>query len=251
MSRLPTLAGLRERLVLGRIDTARLPRHVGFIPDGNRRWASVRQVSRYDGHRRGAERIQDVLCWCEQIGIEVVTLFMLSSGNLARAHEEGLYGFTEHVVRRLANQARWRLHPIGSLDLLPDTTRCVITTVAEQTRGNQGLLINAALGYAGRRDIVAAVHAFLRDPAVRAADAEKMAELLTVDTVDGHISTAGQPDVDLIIRTSGEQRLSGFLTWQAEQAELHFCRRNWPDFRRIDLLRALRSYTRRERRFGI
>ncbi len=237
--------------VLGRlgrktITPDRLPRHIGFIPDGNRRWARDHHTTPAEGHRRGIAKAVEVIGWCDDVGIEIVTLYMLSPANLRRAADQASPDLTEDLIRALAE--RRRLHPIGSLDLLPARTRTVLDTATRSTLDTQGMLVNLALGYTGREDIVSAVRALLRDGTTAATG--QLEDFITADRISRHISTAGQPDVDLIVRTSGEQRLSGFLTWQAEQAELHFCPRHWPDLRKVDFLRALRSYSHRQRRFG-
>jgi short-chain Z-isoprenyl diphosphate synthase len=227
-----------------------LPRHLGIIPDGNRRWAIENGMPILEGHRRGVSIIPDVLGWCADAGIEIVTVFMLSPGNLTRSPSEGLTGFVEQVLCRMVDAHRFRLNPIGALDLLPESTVTAVKEAQTSTAGNQGPLINLALGYAGRQDILSAVCATLSSPALRDLPAHQAAAMLTTELIDRHISTTGQPDLDLIIRTSGESRLSGFLTWQSEQSELYFCPRHWPDFTKNDLAQALESYAARQRRYG-
>lgn len=230
--------------------TGELPRHVGFIPDGGRRAARRQGQPIAEGHRRSRAKITEVCGWCEETGIEVVTLFALSAGNLGRDASERLPSHAEDCLSELVAVGRWRVNPIGSLELLSPGLRTAAASAEEQTAGNRELLVNVALGYTGRQDIIDAVRRFLRDPTLASADAEKLAALLTVEEIDRRISTAGQPDLDLIIRTSGEQRLSGFLTWQAEQSELYFSPRTWPEFQKTDLLEALADYADRQRRFG-
>ena len=242
-----------SRLSRSLADTPR-PRHVGVILDGNRRWAraaGAKHVSH--GHQAGADHIQDLLGWCDEAGVEVVTLWLLSSDNLTRASDElvPLLAIIEDTVRDLAAPAKpWRVHPVGSLDLLPDTTVRVLKEAAEVTRDKPGLVVNVAVGYGGRREIADAVRGLLHEHASKGASLEEVASLLDVEQIAEHLYTRGQPDPDLVIRTSGEQRLGGFLLWQSAHSEFYFCDALWPDFRRIDFLRALRSYAQRHRRFG-
>jgi short-chain Z-isoprenyl diphosphate synthase len=246
--------GVYERRLVASLADAPGPRHVGVILDGNRRWA--RQAGAEDvarGHQAGADRISDLLDWCGEAGVEVVTLWLLSNDNLARPADEiaQLLVIIEETVRSLsAPDKPWRVHPLGALDLLPDSTVRVLKEAAEATRDKSGLLVNVAIGYGGRREITDAVRSLLQEHASRGASLEEVADVLDVDHIADHLYTKGQPDPDLVIRTSGEQRLSGFLLWQTAHSEFYFCDALWPDFRRIDFLRALRSYAQRERRHG-
>jgi short-chain Z-isoprenyl diphosphate synthase len=246
--------GVYERRLARTLVDAPRPRHVGVIVDGNRRWAraaGARDVRL--GHQAGADHIADLLGWCEDAQVEVVTLWLLSSDNLSRspAELEALIGIIEETVRRLADPATgWRVHPVGALDLLPDSTVVVLKEAAEATRERTGLLVNVAIGYGGRREIADAVRGLLQEHAERGTTLEEVATLLDVEHIAEHLYTKGQPDPDLVIRTSGEQRLGGFLLWQSVHSEFYFCDALWPDFRKIDFLRALRSYAHRSRRFG-
>ena len=229
-----------------------VPRHVGVILDGNRRWArSVGLADVSDGHQKGADHIFELLTWCRQAGVEVVTLWLLSTDNLARPAAEvgALLRIIESTVRELVAQG-WRVKPVGALDLLPIETAPVLKDAAEATAHNRGLLVNVAVGYGGRREIADAVRSLLHDHATKGTTIEELAEILDVEHIADHLYTAGQPDPDLVIRTSGEQRLGGFLLWQSAHSEFYFCDAYWPDFRRVDFLRALRSYAARHRRFG-
>jgi short-chain Z-isoprenyl diphosphate synthase len=224
------------------------------ILDGNRRWARAAGADDVSaGHQRGADKISDFLHWCEDAGVEVVTLWLLSTDNLSRPESElqPLLRIIETTVRTLADKENdWRVHPVGSLDLLPDSTARVLKDAAETTSARTGLLVNVAVGYGGRREITDAVRALLADHASRGTSIDELAQLLDVEHIAEHLYTRGQPDPDLVIRTSGEQRLSGFLLWQSAHSEFYFCEAYWPDFRRIDFLRALRSYGARIRRYG-
>jgi short-chain Z-isoprenyl diphosphate synthase len=230
-----------------------IPRHVGVMCDGNRRWArSAGLADVSSGHQAGADKIFEVLQWCRQAGVEVVTLWLLSTDNLARpaAELEPLLRIIEETVRELAAQ-HWHVNPMGALDLLPADTARVLKDAAEATAGQTGLLVNVAVGYGGRREIADAVRSLLQEHATRGTTIEELAEILDVEHIAEHLYTAGQPDPDLVIRTSGEQRLGGFLLWQSAHSEFYFCDAYWPAFRRVDFLRAMRSYAARQRRFGV
>jgi short-chain Z-isoprenyl diphosphate synthase len=243
---------LYERRLEAALAGHRVPRHVGVILDGNRRWArSAGLADVSDGHQKGADHIFELLTWCRQAGVEVVTLWLLSTDNLARpvTEVEALLRIIESTVRELVAQG-WRVKPVGALDLLPIETAQVLKDAAEATAHNRGLLVNVAVGYGGRREIADAVRSLLHDHATKGTTIEELAEILDVEHIADHLYTAGQPDPDLVIRTSGEQRLGGFLLWQSAHSEFYFCDAHWPDFRRVDFLRALRSYAARHRRFG-
>jgi short-chain Z-isoprenyl diphosphate synthase len=246
--------GVYERRLVASLAGAPKPRHVGVILDGNRRWARAAGASDVaHGHQAGADHIDDLLGWCGDAGVEVVTLWLLSNDNFARptAEIDQLLAIIEETVRGLAAPNRpWRVHPVGSLDLLSDSTVRVLKEAGEATRDRPGLLVNVAIGYGGRREIADAVRSLLNEHASRGASLEEVATVLDVEHIADHLYTRGQPDPDLVIRTSGEQRLSGFLLWQSAHSEFYFCDALWPDFRRIDFLRALRSYSQRERRHG-
>ncbi len=241
-----------EARVVRRLPAERIPKHVGVMLDGNRRWAKAVGIDTAQGHRAGAANIEPLLGWCEEIGVEVVTLWLLSTDNLNRppGELEPLLGIIGDAVETLAEQRRWRLHPVGSLDLLPAKVAERLKEAAESTRDVDGLLVNVAVGYGGRREIADAVRSLLQEHAGKGTTLEELAGVLDVEHIAEHLYTKGQPDPDLVIRTSGEQRLGGFLLWQSAQSEFYFCEAYWPDFRRVDFLRAVRAYAERERRFG-
>ncbi|MBW8752378.1 MAG: isoprenyl transferase [Propionibacteriales bacterium] len=241
-----------EARVVRRLPADKLPQHVGVMLDGNRRWAKAVGADTAQGHRAGAANIEPLLGWCEEIGVEVVTLWLLSTDNLNRpaAELEPLLGIIADAVETLAEQRRWRLHPVGSLDLLPADMAERLKAAAESTQDVDGLLVNIAVGYGGRREIADAVRSLLQEQAAQGRTIEELAEVIDVEHIAEHLYTKGQPDPDLVIRTSGEQRLGGFLLWQSAQSEFYFCEAYWPDFRRVDFLRAVRAYAQRERRFG-
>ncbi|GAA4626265.1 isoprenyl transferase [Cellulomonas oligotrophica] len=251
--RLPhPLYGLYERRLAASLPPEQLPRHIGVILDGNRRWARSSGVSSAHGHRRGADKIAELLEWSEDVGVEVVTLWMLSTDNLERDKVElgHLLTVIEDVVGELAQAQRWRIQPVGALEMLPERTRDALRAAQAATVDVQGLHVNAAVGYGGRHEIADAVRAFLRHHAGTGSSLDDLAEIFDVEHIAEHLYTKGQPDPELVIRTSGEQRLGGFLMWQSAQSEFYFCEAYWPDFRRVDFLRALRSYAQRERRLG-
>jgi short-chain Z-isoprenyl diphosphate synthase len=242
-----------EARLVRRLRDAELPAHVGVMLDGNRRWAKAVGADSAAGHRAGAANIEPFLGWCEELGIEVVTLWLLSTDNLNRPERElvPLLGIIEEVVDELVATGRWRINPVGALDLLPDSTSRTLKDAADATRDVEGLLVNVAVGYGGRREIADAVRSLLQHHAGEGTSIEELATILDVEHIAEHLYTKGQPDPDLVIRTSGEQRLGGFLLWQSTQSEFYFCEAYWPDFRRVDFLRALRAYAERHRRFGV
>lgn len=244
--------GAYERHLTRQLTAGSAPRHVGVLLDGNRRWAKERGAATSEGHQAGAENIVNFLGWCEEVGVEVVTLWLLSTDNLGRAEAElrPLLGIIERAVDTLADAGRWRLNLVGALDLLPEATATRLRAAQARTQEIDGLLVNVAIGYGGRREIADAVRSLLKEHARAGTSIEELAELLDVDHIAEHLYTKGQPDPDLVIRTSGEQRLSGFLLWQSAHSEFYFCEAYWPDFRKVDFLRALRVYSDRQRRFG-
>ena len=243
-----------ERRLARALEGADMPRHVGVIMDGNRRWA--RAIGLEDvahGHRRGADKIVDLLGWCDDVGVSVVTLFMLSTDNLRRSESElsALLQIIEDVAVDLSGPGRrWKVRAMGTPEVLPPETVAVLKQAEEDTRDRPGATVNLAVGYGGRQEIADAVRSLLAEHAERGTSLDELVEALEVEHIAAHLYTRGQPDPDLVIRTSGEQRLSGFLLWQTANTEFHFTDVYWPDFRRVDFLRALRDYSARHRRFG-
>lgn len=246
------LYGLYEKRLAAALTSQSLPRHVGVILDGNRRWAKSFGEPAAHGHRRGADRIEEFLGWSEELGIEVVTLWMLSTDNLSRGADEldALLQIIEDSVAALARTHRWRLRVVGRLDVLPDAFAERLRAAQAETDDVDGLQVNVAIGYGGRHEIADAVRAFLTERAAAGDTLDEVAASIDVDHIGQHLYTRGQPDPELVIRTSGEQRLGGFLLWQSAHSEFYFCEAYWPDFRRVDYLRALRAYSQRERRLG-
>ncbi|OLT18590.1 di-trans,poly-cis-decaprenylcistransferase [Pseudonocardia sp. CNS-139] len=231
------------------------PRHVGLVMDGNRRWA--RGMGFADagiGHRYGAAHAGRVLGWCRDLGIAQVTLFVASTDNIVSresAEIDHLMRMVEEVTaRELADPASpWRVHLAGRLDMLPASCARALKEAEELTRDRPpGADVTVAIGYGGRDEIVDAVRSLLSDAARAGESLHDVAARVTDRDIAARLYTAGTPDPDLVIRTSGERRLSGFLLWQSTHAELQFCDTYWPGFRRIDLLRALRAYALRRSR---
>ncbi|MGI9006269.1 MAG: polyprenyl diphosphate synthase [Streptosporangiaceae bacterium] len=249
--------GLYTRRLRRQLAGGPLPRHVGLIMDGNRRWARQAGMANPSlGHKHGAEHVEDLLSWCEATGIKHVSVFLCSTENLQRrgdAEVAFLMQVTEHIVAdRLARaDAGWQVHLAGTLDLLPDSTAGALKEAAAATRDcATGRHITLAIGYGGRQELVDAIASLLHERAAAGQTMDDLAGALTMDDIEQHLYTAGQPDPDLVIRTSGEQRLSNFLLWQSAFSELYFCDAYWPAFREVDFLRALRSYAARARRYG-
>ncbi len=241
-----------ERRLVEALPPESLPRHIGVMLDGNRRWARANGANTAQGHQAGADNISPFLGWCTDVGVEVVTPWLLSTDNLNRPAKElePLLSIIENVVGDLAESRRWRLNPVGALDLLPAETARRLKEAADATRDVEAMIVNVAVGYGGRREIADAVRAMLQEHAAKGTSIEQLAEIFDVEQIADHLYTKGQPDPDLVIRTSGEQRLGGFLLWQSAHSEFYFCEAYWPDFRRVDFLRALRAYAGRERRYG-
>lgn len=246
------LYGVYERKLARSLNSAKLPGHIGVLVDGNRRWAKLAGAPTAHGHQAGADKILEFLGWCRELGIRTVTLYMLSTDNLSRPSEElnALLGIIEGTMERLGEEGGPRVQPVGALDVLPPGLAERLTRLKEATASREGLHVNVAIGYGGRREIVDAVRAILREEAAAGRSVEEIARALDVEAISAHLYTSGQPDPDLLIRTSGEQRLSGFMTWQSAYSEFYFCEALWPDFRRVDFLRALRDFALRQRRFG-
>lgn len=258
MGRIRTLVGDVAYDLYGHRLTSALPRdqlpaHVGVILDGNRRWAAEMGSSSAHGHRAGAEKITEFLGWCEELGVEVVTLWLLSTDNLLREPTEldALLEIIEDTVTALGDTGKWQIHPVGALELLPERTKDLLHQTKIATENVPGLLVNVAIGYGGRQEVVDAVRSLLVEESAAGKSLDEVASQIDIDHIAAHLYTKGQPDPDLVIRTSGEQRLSGFLLWQSAHSEFYFCEAYWPNFRQIDFLRAVRSYAARNRRFGI
>jgi short-chain Z-isoprenyl diphosphate synthase len=238
------------------IESSTLPAHVAVILDGNRRWASLSGLREpWAGHLAGADKLDELLDWCARLGIEQVTVWALSNENLARpTHElDALLDVVADKLEALAALHRdqsIRIRVVGRVQDLPENLRRSIKAVETATMQNNGLRLNIAVGYSGRDELVDASRALVHELAAEGHSPLAIAERITAEALARHLYTAGDPDPDLIIRTSGEERLSGFLLWQGAHSELYFTDVYWPAFRELDFLRALRNYQQRHRRFG-
>ncbi len=246
---------LYEKWLWHQVKGGTKPEHVAIILDGNRRWASQRSLNPWIGHHYGAEKIEELLRWCLDMDVKSVTLYAFSTENFRRSPKEveEIMRITEEKLREIfenesIHKNKVRVKAIGRLDLLPKKLQELVRRVEESTEEYNERFLNVALAYGGRAEIVDAT----RKIAQKAESGELTPEEINEQLFEKYLYTAHMPkqDPDLIIRTSGEERLSGFLSWQSAYSELCFLDLNWPDFRRIDLLRAVRTYQRRKRRFG-
>lgn len=255
---LSVLYRLYERRLLHEVEANAIPRHIGIILDGNRRYG--REQGLHDPRRvyeLGARKLDEVLDWCADLGVPAVTLWVFSTANLERDADEvsGILGAVEAKMRLLAvdpqiHSRRVRVRAVGRLELVPASTVAAIRTAEQATETYESLILTIAIAYGGREEITDAFRAFLRDQMRSGKSFEQVVEQISPEAIDRHLYTAGLPDPDLIIRTSGEIRLSGFLLWQSAHSEFYFSDVYWPAFRKIDFLRAIRSYQQRQRRFG-
>jgi short-chain Z-isoprenyl diphosphate synthase len=241
-----------ERRLLRSLPRDKIPHHIGMMCDGNRRWARASGEQVEGGYVAGADKIEEFLGWCDQLDVRLVTLWLLSTDNLNRPADEigPLMRVIEDLVDELASTHKWRLRPVGALDMLPQTTMERLKAAEDRTCDVDGMTVNIAIAYGGRRELADAVRSLLHEHAAQGTTLEELADVIDVEHIAEHLYTRGQPDPDLVIRTSGEQRMSGFLLWQSAHSEFYFCEAMWPDFRRTDFLRAIRAYTARERRYG-
>jgi undecaprenyl diphosphate synthase len=240
-----------ERALLDAVDFSRLPRHVAVIMDGNGRWAKQRRKRRVEGHRAGIQSVREVVETSARLGLEVLTLYAFSVENWKRPKTEvsTLMALLKRYLRLeldtlLKNDIRFQV--IGRMHELPEDVQAELRRAMERTRDRRGLLFNIALNYGGRAEITVAVGRLVADAVAQGAAAPPVDEQL----VASYLYTAGQPDPDLLIRTSGELRISNFLLWQIAYAEIWVTEVLWPDFRRRHLLQALADYQKRERRYG-
>lgn len=247
-----------ERQLLNDVRRQPIPRHVGLIQDGNRRYAREAGLSEpREGYLLASVKTEEVLTWCAALGIPVVTLWWLSTENLTREPDEVAtilqiieQKMAEWMQGGLVMQLRIRVRPIGKLELLPASTLQILRGIDSATQHHDRMLVNVGVGYGGRQEIVDAVRRYLQERFTQRDSPEEILGGLTPEALDKFLYTHDCPDPDLIIRTSGEVRLSGFMLWQSAYSEFYFCDAYWPAFRKIDFLRAIRSYQRRERRFG-
>ena len=236
------------------LDPDCVPKNVAKMIDGNRRWA--RQLgfdSPADGHRAGAAKMREFLEWCDEVGVQVVSLYLLSNDNVTKRDSREIADLIE-IIAELADELSryrdWKVQHVGSTAGLPDGLVAVLDAAQERTKHNPGMHVNLAVGYGGRREIVDAVRSIIVAYDQEGGSLEELAASLTPETIGEHLYTGGQPDPDLVIRTSGEQRLSDFLLWQSAHSEFYFVEALGPDLREVDFLRAIRDYASRNRRFG-
>ncbi len=248
---------LYEKRLLKEVKGGPMPRHLGLILDGNRRYARALGLAPTQGHEFGVQKAYEVLEWCLELGIKTVTVWVFSTENFQRSPEEveALMRLFVREAERMAEDHRILEHQvqvrlIGRREGFSPEVRAAMERLEARTRRHQGMVLNIAMGYGGREEIVDAVKRLLLEAEEKGLSPKEVAEALTAEEIGKRLYTAGLPDPDFIIRTSGEIRLSGFLLWQSAYSEFYFADVLWPEFRKIDFLRALRSYQARERRFG-
>ena len=248
------LYGLYQRRLRRGLTPENLPHHIGVIVDGNRRWARENDLDNPShGHRAGAAKVPEFLIWCDELGIQMVTLYLLSTDNLTgRPTEElgELYEIIAQLAETIGSQRNWKVKHVGADAVLPGALLARLTTVETATERNTGLHVNLAIGYGGRAEIADAVRSIINEHKATGGSIDDLANKLTPKLIGDHLYTGGLPDPDLVIRTSGEQRLSDFMLWQSAHSEFYFVDALYPDLREVDFLRAMRDFTRRERRYG-
>jgi undecaprenyl diphosphate synthase len=219
--------------------------HLAIIMDGNRRWAKDRGLPSFEGHRAGYDKVKDVVKWCQETDIKILTVFAFSTENWQRAKSEVdflmeifHFFFTREIQEVHKNNIRVKV--IGHKESLSPALQKAIQESEELTKNNTSLILNLAISYGGHQELADAMNDILKNPP----------EIITKETIAEHLYTTGLPDPDMIVRTSGESRLSGFLTWQSAYSELHFIDKHWPDFSKQDLEDTLTEFANRQRRFG-
>lgn len=245
-----------EKLLEREVKKGTIPTHVGLILDGNRRFAKEMGFDDATmGHKEGAKKLDDVLKWCAEFGVKIVTIWVLSTDNIQRGKGEidALLQVIKEKIEELSENPiikkyRFKIRTLGNLEILPEGLKEIIKKSEESTKDYEDHILNIAIGYGGREEIVEAVRQAIKEK--KTGMPGELANNITTDDITSHLYTCGMPDPDLIIRTSGEIRLSGFLLWQSAYSEFYFCDALWPVFRKIDFLRAIRSYQHRNRRFG-
>lgn len=255
MSALTPLYRLYEWYISRNLRPELMPKHVAIIMDGNRRFSKMQgNLGAVEGHKKGISTLERVLDWCVDLGIEIVTAYAFSTENFNRPPEEvdGLMRLFKENFEGIARNKKIhnnevRVKAVGKLELLPEDVREAIRIAEKSTVNYNKRLVNIAIGYDGRMEIVDAIKKIANE----VQEGKITTDDINEDLVNENLYTAGLEDPNLIIRTSGEERLSGFLLWQSSYSELYFCDSLWPQLRKVDFLRALRSYQQRERRFGV
>jgi len=232
-----------------------MPKHIAIILDGNRRWAKRNLIMKLDGHFRGADAVEKLLDWCEELNIKIITLYVLSAENLSRQDDEldYLYDLINARLVKLYNDPRihknrMKVKAIGSVELLPEFLREILTKLEEATKEYDNHYLNIAIAYGGQNELVDAI----KKIGSRIKDGSLDVNQIDKDVIESSLYTSHLPQSspDMILRTSGEKRLSGFLLWQSAYSELVFMDIYWPEFRKIDLMRAIRTFQKRGRRLG-
>ena len=236
------------------LDKANIPKHIAVMLDGNRRWAEKNSGSKAkSGHVAGAQKIFEFLSWCDELEVPVITLYLLSTENLKQRDSEelqDLFQILDQLAKEMVSRGRWKIRIMGDKGALAGRFLDSREESEKASQNTKGATVNLAIGYGGRQEITDAMRSIVQGAIAAGEDLSKLSDSLTPELIASHLYTSDQPDPDLIIRTSGEQRLSGFLLWQSSNSELYFEEALWPDFRKVDFLRAIRAFARRHRRFG-
>ncbi len=249
------LYNLYEKRLESKITGERLPNHIAIILDGNRRWAKNSVVGMKEGHLQGADIAEELLNWIHDIGIRITTLYVLSTENLDRSDDElhNIYNLLQQKLEKLYSDSRihnrqMKIKAIGNTRLLPDHLQAILSKLERETTKYNSMFLNIAVAYGGQKELVDAI----RQIALGASRGQIKVEDIDEKVIESYLYTSHlpQPEPDLILRTSGEKRLSGFLIWQSAYSELVFMDVFWPEFRKIDLMRAIRTYQSRLRRYG-
>lgn len=254
MMLLQPLYSLYEWYISRNLDKSKMPKHVAIIMDGNRRYSKIQgNMSPIEGHKRGVDTLENVLEWCIDLNINIVTVYAFSTENFNRSEQEVkdlmdlfVESFLSISTNKKIHKNKVRLKAVGKLDLFPQDVRDAIADAEKSTENYNERLINIAMGYDGRLEIVDAFRKIAREVKKGNIEPDEIDEKM----INDNLYTAGLDDPNLVIRTSGEERLSGFLLWQSSYSELYFTDSLWPELRKVDFLRAIRSYTERQRRFG-
>jgi short-chain Z-isoprenyl diphosphate synthase len=236
------------------LDKDNIPKHIAVMLDGNRRWADRNNgLKAKSGHIAGAQKIFEFLSWCDELSVPVITLYLLSTENLKQRNQQelqDLFVILDTLAKEMVNRGNWKIRVMGDRNSLSKEFLESLEQSEKASANTNGATVNLAIGYGGRQEITDAMRSIVQSSIASGDDLSKLSDSLTPELIAAHLYTSDQPDPDLIIRTSGEQRLSGFLLWQSSNSELYFEEALWPDFRKVDFLRAIRAFAKRHRRFG-